>query len=99
MNAEEKEIYEFLKTRLGLFISCSEISKYVGRGRQFELDRNWARPLLRRMEMDGVLEANPFGEYRVRELQPGDTDFREALSQSKPGLALGDTTIIKLDET
>ena len=97
MNADEKEIYDFLKTRQGIFVAVHEISKYLGRGRQFEMDRNWARPILRRMEMEGYLEANPFGEYRVREAQPGDTNFRDALG--KPGSSLGDTTIIRIDET
>ena len=96
MNAEEKEIYDFLQSRPGLYISVNEISKYIGRGRQFEIDRNWARPILRRMEMEGHLEANPFGEYRVREPQPGDTNFRDALRS--PGSALGDTTIIRIDD-
>ena len=96
MNAEEKEIFEFLKTRPGLYVAAHEISKFVGRGRQFELDRNWARPILRRMEMEGHLESNPFGEYRIRAPEPGDTDFRDALRN--PGSALGDTTIIRMDD-
>jgi hypothetical protein len=96
MNAEEKEIYDYLLARAGVYVTVNEISKYLGRGRQFELDRNWARPILRRMEMEGHLEANPLGEYRVREAQPGDINFSDALKF--PGSALGDTTIIRLKD-
>lgn len=102
MNTEENEIYEFLKTRGSNYVSATDISKALGRGRRFKDDRNWARPVLRRMEVDGILESNPYGEYRLKEaaeeaeteLQP--TDFIEALR--KPGASLGDTTIIRISD-
>jgi len=96
MNADEQEIYEFLKGFVGGFVSATEISKKVGKGRRFEMDRTWARPILRRMEMDGILDSNPFGEYRVKVASATDLDFKQALK--KPGVALGDTTIIKLED-
>ena len=96
MNAEEKEIYDFLLGRPHIYVAVHEISKYLGRGRQFGLDRNWARPILRRMEMEGHVESNPFGEYRVREPQPGETNFTDALG--KPIDSLGDTTIIRIQD-
>lgn len=96
MNTEEKEIYEYLLARQGTYISVNEISKHIGRGRQFELDRNWARPILRRMELEGHLEANPLGEYRVRAAEPGEMNFSDALKN--PGSSLGDTTIIRLED-
>ena len=102
MSAEETEIYEFLKTRKNNFVSVNEISKFLGHGRRFKDDRNWARPILRRMEVDGIVEANPYGEYRlkVEETEPAETpstDFKEALRQ--PGASLGDTTIIRIQDT
>jgi hypothetical protein len=96
MNADELEIYDFLKGFGSNFISASEISKKVGKGRRFDIDRTWARPILRRMEMDDILESNPFGEYRLKIATAGDLDFKQALG--KPGVALGDTTIIKLED-
>jgi hypothetical protein len=95
MNADEAEIYEFLRRYPTVFVSATEISQKVGKGRRFDQDRTWARPILRRMELDGVLEANAFGEYRVQAGGP-EVDFKEALRT--PGVALGDTTIIKLDD-
>jgi len=96
MNADECEIYSFLKEHANVFMSVMEISRSVGRGRRYDHDKTWARPILRRMEIDGILEANPFGEYRLLAADPGTMHFKEALK--KPGAPLGDTTIIKLDD-
>ena len=98
MNTEENEIYEFLKTRGDAYVSVTDISKVLGRGNRFQKDRNWARPILRRMEVDGVLEANPYGEYRIKgaEGEAHSSDFKEALR--KPGVSLGDTTIIRIKD-
>ncbi len=96
MNADECEIYSFLKEHANVFMSVMEISRTVGRGRRYDQDKTWARPILRRLEIDGVLEANPFGEYRVVAAGPAELHFKEALK--RPGAPLGDTTIIKLED-
>jgi len=48
--------------------------------------------------MDGLLESNPFGEYRL--LAPSASssgvDFKQALKT--PGVCLADTTIIRLED-
>ncbi|MCI0747114.1 MAG: hypothetical protein L0Y58_17045 [Verrucomicrobia subdivision 3 bacterium] len=96
MNADEAEIYEFLRGFPGVFVSVTEISKKLGNRRRIEVDRNWARPILRRMEMDGALESNPFGEYRLRQKEVSEINFKDALSN--PSVPLGDTTIIKIQD-
>lgn len=96
MNAEETEIFEFLKKRGANFVSVTDISKFLGRGRRFQEDRNWARPVLRRMEVDGIVESNPYGEYRLKGAESEPVDFKEALR--KPGVSLGDTTIIRIQD-
>lgn len=99
MNAEEQEVYDLLKKDPETFVSVTEISKKLGRGRKFEEDRNWARPVLRRMEMDGLLESNPFGEYRLAAggaSSSANVDFKQALKT--PGISLGDTTIIRIED-
>ena len=106
MNAEETQIYEFLKKKEGAFVSTTDISKFLDAGRRFQQDRNWARPVLRRMEMDGLIEANPYGEYRVKPQEPeapapaeaeaDPADFKEALRM--PGASLADTTIIRIQD-
>ncbi len=96
MNAEETEIFEFLKRYGHVFVSVVEISKNVGDRRRFLCDRAWARPLLRRMEMDEVLESNPSGEYRIKGGNNNTTSFIKALARAD--IDLGDTTIISLDD-
>jgi hypothetical protein len=96
MNAEETEIFEFLKGRGANYVSVGEISKALGHGHRFQKDRFWARPTLRRMEIDGHVESNPYGEYRAKAEDIHTNDFREALRN--PGASLGDTTIIRIED-
>jgi hypothetical protein len=96
MNADETAVYEFLKGYPGMFVSVTEISRRLGARRKFDQDRTWARPILRRMELDGSVEANEVGEYRVKPKPNETTTFRKALSL--PGAALGETTLISLDD-
>jgi len=96
MNADETRVCEFLKGYPGVFVSVTEISRRMGARKKFDKDRTWARPILRRMELDGILEANAVGEYRLK-LRPNETTtFKKALTQ--PGVSLGDTAIITLDD-
>jgi hypothetical protein len=97
MNADETEVFEFLKRYPHTYVSANEISKNVGDRRKFLNDRVWTRPILRRMEMDGILESNPSGEYRIKGSTGGNTTrFMQALGQTN--IDLGDTTIITLGE-
>lgn len=96
MNADETEIYDFLKQFPNLFVSAMEVSKRVGHKRRYNNDRTWARPILRRMELDGLLESNPSGEYRLKCGVGEPPPFMIAVGT--PGFSLGDTTIIKLED-
>lgn len=96
MTADETEIFNFLRDYPNLFISVTEVSKRLGHRKRFDHDRTWARPILRRMELDGTVEANAFGEYKAI-LKPTDTKFFK-VAINVPGVPLGDTTIITLDD-
>ena len=103
MNTEETEIYEFLKARGANYVSVGEISKALGHGHRFQKDRFWARPILRRMEVDDHVESNCYGEYRVKggaeidaDTDDQRNDFKEALRN--PDASLGDTTIIRITD-
>jgi hypothetical protein len=97
MNADEMEVFEFLKRYPHVYVSVVEISKNVGDRRKFLEDRVWTRPILRRMELDGIVEANPSGEYRINGATGGNTTrFMQALGRAN--IDLGDTTIISLGE-
>src|SRR5262245_52869962 len=93
MNAEEQEIYKFLSAFPERFVSVMDISKLAGTRNRYATDKNWAQPVLRRMELDGLVETNEVGEYRAK---GGDTTtFRQALERPTP-MDLGETTIIML---
>jgi|WetSurMetagenome_2_1015567.scaffolds.fasta_scaffold579822_1 hypothetical protein len=95
MNTEEKEIYEFLKQFVGRFVTVLEVSQRAGNRNRYAQDKNWAQPILRRMELDGFVESNEMGEYRARSGET--TTFRKALE--RPGSSdLGETTIIMLGD-
>jgi len=94
MNADETEIFEFLKRYPHVYVSVIEVSKNVGDRRNFLNDRTWTRPFLRRMEMDGILESNPSGEYRIKGGTGNTTTFLKALDRTDIDLA--DTTIVSL---
>ena len=96
MNADETEVYDFLKGYPGVFVSVTEVSRRMGARRKFDQDRTWARPILRRMELDGTLESNDLGEYRIKKKANETTSFKKALKV--PGMPLGDTTLISLDD-
>jgi hypothetical protein len=95
MNADETEIFELLKAFPDQFVSVGDVSRRLGSRHRYATDKNWAGPLLRRMEMDGVVEANSYGEYKVK--PPAAVIFKEGLGQ--PDISLGETTIIMLDRS
>jgi hypothetical protein len=99
MSAEETEIHDFLKQFPNLFVSVLEISKRLGNRGRYDRDKVWARPVLRRMEMDGILESNPYGEYRLVIKEGESLLFKQALNAPGVTVPLGDTTIITLDDT
>ena len=99
MSAEETEIHDFLKQFPNLFVSVLEISKRLGNRGRYDKDKVWARPVLRRMEMEGILESNPFGEYRLVLKAGENLAFKDALNAPGISVPLGDTTIITLDDT
>ena len=114
MNADEIRIIELLNDFPDEFVSVVDISKKLGKGRRYKDDRLWARPILRRMEMDGFLEVNEAGDYRVRmDDAPKSTPKSEKSERAQktetkqidfkqalktPGVSLGDTTIIRIGD-
>ena len=96
MSGDQKQIYDILKGGGNVFFSAVDISRRLGHQKWFDRDRTWARPMLRRMEMEGWLESNEFGEYRLKNRPEDITPFKDALST--PGVSLGDTAIITLTD-
>jgi len=66
MDADEREIFEFLKTRSNDFTSAMEICRRAGNKKKFHDDPNWAKPPLQRMEERSILESDQSGRYRIK---------------------------------
>jgi hypothetical protein len=94
MNADELEIYEFLKAFPDRYVSVVDVCRRAGNRNRYAQDKGWANPILRRMEMDGMVESNELGEYRAKIGE--SATFRQALKE--PGFDLGETTIIMLGD-
>ena len=77
MNADEVRIIGFLNEFPDEYVSVVDVSRKLGKGRRYKEDRTWAAPIMRRMEMDGLLETNIAGDFRVR------TEYREDKNQAK----------------
>jgi hypothetical protein len=77
MNADEVRIIGFLNEFPDEYVSVVDVSRKLGKGRRYKEDRTWAAPIMRRMEMDGLLETNMAGDFRVR------TEYREDKNQAK----------------
>jgi hypothetical protein len=66
MDADEREIYQFLKSRGTEFVHTREISRRAGGKRRFYEDQEWAKPVLLRMSERGILECNATGHFRLK---------------------------------
>lgn len=96
MSTEESFIYNFLKRFPNQYFHVSDISQNAGPRQAFKQDPSWALPVLRRMELDGWVESSPFGEYRMKHQPDETTTFKQAIQT--PGMPLGDTAIITLEQ-
>lgn len=66
MDADEREIYYFLKSYRKDFLSAREICRRAGGKRRYRADESWALAPLLRMAERGILETDPSGAYRIK---------------------------------
>ena len=104
MDAEEREIYYYLKSWKSEFISNREISRRAGGKHKFRDDHDWARPVLDRMAERGILESNSEGHYRIKpHPSPSDNKTRKWVSPQvakilkESGKNFGDSVILDND--
>ena len=67
MDADEREVCDFLKAFPGQFISGREIARRAGGKWKFHDDPNWAVPVLSRLKDNQVIESNATGQFRLVE--------------------------------
>ena len=65
MDAEEKEICEFLKSWPGQYVSHREICRRAGGKWRFRDDPKWALPVLMRLVEKGLLDSDASGHFRL----------------------------------
>lgn len=70
MDADEREIYFYLKAFRKEFISSREICRRAGGKKRFKYDEEWAKPVLTRMVERGILEMDEAGHYRIKPYEP-----------------------------
>jgi hypothetical protein len=76
MDADEREIFHFLKAWGGDFTSSAEIARRATIKKRFYEDPNWAKPVLMRMEERGILQSDAMGRYRIKPLPRKDKNKR-----------------------
>jgi hypothetical protein len=65
MDADQKEIADFLKSYPGQYVSAKEICKRAGGKWRFREDEKWALPVLQRMVEQKLVEADTTGHFRL----------------------------------
>ena len=66
MDADEKEVCNYLKACGGQFVSAREIARRASGKWRFREDPNWSMPVLLRLVEKSVLESDATGYYRLR---------------------------------
>jgi hypothetical protein len=66
MDADERQIYYYLKAYKHEFISSREICRRAGGKRRFSNEPEWAKPVLNRMVERGILDHDAAGHYRLK---------------------------------
>ncbi len=84
MDADEREIYYYLKSWRQEFLSAREICRRAGGRKRFRLEPEWAKPVLARMMERGIVEADAAGHYR---LKPMDKRIRKGKRWVSPQIA------------
>lgn len=66
MDADEREIFYYLKPRRNEFVPGSEICRRAGGKLKFRINPHWAIPVLLRMVDRGILETDAAGHYHLK---------------------------------
>lgn len=66
MDADERDIFQFLKTWGEKFTNPREIARRASVKKRFYEDPEWAKPVLKRMEERGILESDILGRFRIK---------------------------------
>ena len=76
MDGDERDIFQFLKTRGTEFVGAMEIARRAGNKKKFYQDPDWAKVVLMRMGERGILESDSQGRYRIKPVSRKDKSKR-----------------------
>jgi hypothetical protein len=76
MDADEREIFQFLKTWGTGFTSAKEIARRATVKKRFYDNPGWAQPVLLRMVERGILERDIQGRFRIKPISRKDRTKR-----------------------
>jgi len=65
MDADEKDVYNYMKSCSGQFVSGREVARRAGGKWRFRDDPNWAAPILLRFVEKAILDSDAAGYYRL----------------------------------
>ena len=74
MDAAEREIYHYLKSRRPTSVPARDINRHVGSKRKYRYNHDWAQSALLRMVDRGILETDAEGFYRLKPIPRKDTE-------------------------
>ncbi len=72
MDADEREIYYYLRQDREAFVSASTIARHAGGKHKFRDSSDWAKAALLRMAERGIVELDKTGAYRLRPISKPD---------------------------
>lgn len=72
MDADEREIYYYLRQDREAFVSVGAISRHAGGKHKFRDSSDWAKAALLRMTERGIVEMDKTGAYRLRPIPKPD---------------------------
>jgi hypothetical protein len=73
MDADEREVYNFLKAQPDQSFPANSVCRHAGGKRRYRESRDWARPVLLRMQERGIVEVDETGGYRLKPMPAGQT--------------------------
>jgi hypothetical protein len=74
MDADERDIFNYLKSYPGQFLSGAEIARRAGGKWRYREEPTWADQVILRLLEKGIIESDSTGHYR---LAPRDNDPRK----------------------
>ena len=77
MDADEREIYHYLKSRRPKSVPPRDINRHVGSKRKYRYNPVWANTALLRMVDRGILETDAEGSYHLKPIPRQETKGKQ----------------------